>query len=107
MARVHEELHDALSGFLPLGLPQQGIETQAVTFAFRRWLALGCADFASHDGWCRLPYCALFRLVRRTILSLPELNPPNSLSTPYEYSSGWESQTPAFTPCATRRQAGW
>jgi hypothetical protein len=50
--RVHEELHDALSGFLSLGLPQQGLETQLVAFGFRTGLALGCADFAGHDGWC-------------------------------------------------------
>jgi hypothetical protein len=49
--RVHEELHDALSGFLPLGLPQQGLETQLVAFGFRTGLASGNADFAGHYGW--------------------------------------------------------
>jgi hypothetical protein len=47
----YEELHDALSGFLCRGVPQQGIATQAVAFGFRTGLALGCVDFASHDGW--------------------------------------------------------
>jgi len=50
--RVHEELHDALSGFLRLGLPWKGIVAQAVAFGFRTGLALGCADFAGDDGWC-------------------------------------------------------
>jgi hypothetical protein len=52
LPEFHEELHYALSGFLPLDLPQQGIETQLVAFGFRTGLAWGCADFASHDGWC-------------------------------------------------------
>jgi hypothetical protein len=47
----HEGLHDALSVFLSLGLPQQGIKTQFVAFGFRTGLALGYADFAGHDGW--------------------------------------------------------
>lgn len=48
----HEDLHDALFGFLCRDVPQQGIVAQAVAFGFRTGLALGCADFASHDGWC-------------------------------------------------------
>jgi hypothetical protein len=48
----HEDLHDALSWFLHWGVPQQGMMTPAVAFGFRTGLALGCADFAGHDGWC-------------------------------------------------------
>jgi hypothetical protein len=48
----HEDLHDALFGFLSRGVPQKGIVTPSVAFEFRTGLALGCADFASHDGWC-------------------------------------------------------
>jgi hypothetical protein len=50
--RVREELHLAFSAVLHLNVPQQGIETQPIAFGFRTGLALGCADFASHDGWC-------------------------------------------------------
>jgi len=48
----HEDLQNALSGFLCRCVPQQGIVTQAVAFGIRTGLALGCADFAGHDGWC-------------------------------------------------------
>ena len=51
LPEFHDDLQDAHSEFLLLGLPQQGIVTQAVAFGFRTGLALGCADFAGHDGW--------------------------------------------------------
>ena len=52
MPECHEDLPDELFGFLCRGVPQKGIVTQDVAFGFRTALPFGCADFASHYGWC-------------------------------------------------------
>jgi hypothetical protein len=52
--KCHEDLQDALFGFLRRGVPQQGIAPQTVAFGIRTGLALNCANFAGHDGWCRI-----------------------------------------------------
>lgn len=48
----NEVLQNALFWFLHLIVLQQGVMTPAVAFGFRTELALSCADFAGHDGWC-------------------------------------------------------